>query len=157
MIEHQPSSSTGQGAPSGLQSAPPARLRVIDDDASICTLIGKIGERAGYTATHAASFEEATRLLQLDQFDCITLDLNLGKKNGVEVLRVLAGMACMTPIIVISGANPTAADLAASVGNPLPLNLLQPIGKPINFPKLRVALAGIKQELDQRRNRNPAG
>ena len=69
------------------------RLLVIDDDTSICTLIEKLGEKVGFAATRAISVEEATQLLRTQRFDCITLDLSLGKDTGIELLKVLSEMA----------------------------------------------------------------
>src|ERR1700716_2328326 len=94
MFEHQKVKSE--------QSAP-VRLLVIEDDPSICRLIEKLGEKAGFTAANARSFEDAARLLRANEFDCITLDLLIGAKTGVAVLRSLADMGCRAPIIVISG------------------------------------------------------
>jgi DNA-binding NtrC family response regulator len=39
------------------------RLLVIEDDPSICRLIEKLGEKAGFTATTANSFDDAVRLI----------------------------------------------------------------------------------------------
>ena len=132
------------------------RLLVIDDDRSTSMLIAKLGERAGFSATSAASFEEAEQLLQSSQFDCITLDLNIGKNSGIGILKLLASMASNTPIIVISGEVPSLSELAMAVGNMLQVNLLQPVPKPIDFAKLKVAFCDIKQGLDQKRAAVPA-
>jgi two-component system OmpR family response regulator len=127
------------------------RLLVIDDDRSASMLIAKLGECAGFSATSAASCEEAEQLLQSSQFDCITLDLNIGKNSGIGILKLLASMASKTPIIVISGSGSSFSELARAVGNMLQLNLLQPLPKPIDFAKLKAAFGGIKQGLDQKR------
>jgi DNA-binding NtrC family response regulator len=127
------------------------RLLVIDDDRSTSMLIAKLGECAGFSGTSAASCEEAEQLLQSSQFDCITLDLNIGKNSGIGILKLLASMASKTPIIVISGSAPSFSELARAVGNMLQLNLLQPLPKPIDFAKLKAAFGGIKQGLDQKR------
>jgi two-component system response regulator RegA len=132
------------------------RLLVIDDDRSTSMLIATLGERAGFSATSAASFEEAEQLLQSSQFDCITLDLNIGKNSGIRILKLLASMVSKMPIIVISGSVPSLCELATAVGNMLQLNLLQPLPKPIDFAKLKAAFGGIKQGLDQKRAAVPA-
>jgi CheY-like chemotaxis protein len=132
------------------------RLLVIDDDRSASMIIAKVGERAGFSATSAASFEEAVQLLLSSQFDCITLDLNIGKDSGIGILNLLASMERKTPIIVISGSLPSISELAAAVGNMLQLNLLQPLPKPIDFAKLKAVFGGIKQGLDQMRAAVPA-
>jgi len=132
------------------------RLLVIDDDVSICTLIAKLGEKAGFSPTTAVSLEEATRLLRAHRFDCITLDLNIGKNSGIQLLRVLADMACGTSIIIVSGSLPSMRDLAEAIGNMMRLQLEEPVPKPIDFAKLRAAFAGIKEKLVLQRNAKPA-
>jgi DNA-binding response OmpR family regulator len=158
-VAQNQSSRDGNGGLPRLDTAAaqrPDRLLVIDDDASICTLIGKLGEKAGFAATRAVSLEEATRLLRAQRYDCVTLDLFIGKNSGIQVLKVLAEMACTTPIIVISGSMSSMRDLAAAIGNMLQLNLLQPFPKPIDFAKLRTTLAGVKEKLELQRHTEPA-
>ncbi len=158
MTEYRPSQSVGDDGPSRLGGASraPDRLLVIDDDASICTVIEKLGEKAGFAATRAVSLEEATQLLRAHRFDCITLDLGIGRNSGVELLRVLADMACTTPIIIISGSMRSMRDFAAAIGNTMHLDLQEPLPKPIDFAKLSTALAGIKDKLDLQHRTKPA-
>jgi len=137
-------------------SKAPGRLLVIDDDTSICTLIEKLGEKAGFAATRAVSVEEATQLLRAQRFDCITLDLSLGKNTGIELLKVLSEMACTTPIIIISGAMRSMRDFAASIGNMMHLPLQEALPKPIDFAKLKAALAEVKRNLDLQRTTTSA-
>jgi DNA-binding NtrC family response regulator len=158
MAQYQPSQYAGDVGlprPDGTAETP-HRLLVIDDDASTCAIIGKLGERAGFAVMQAASVEDATWLLRAHRFEGITLDLTIGKNSGIELLRVLADMACTTPIIVISGSMPSMRDLAAAVGNMMNLNIQQPVPKPIDFAKLRTALVGIKEKSETRRNTAPA-
>ncbi len=158
MPEHQASQYAGNGGLPRLDGASQVadRLLVVDDDASICALIGKLGEKAGFAPAHAVSLEEATQLLHAQRYDCITLDLNIGKNSGIKVLRVLAEMACTTPIIIISGSMPSMRDLAAATGNMMRLNLLQPLPKPIDFVKLRTTLTAVKETLQPQRSSKPA-
>lgn len=128
------------------------RLLIIDDDLSVTTLIAKFGERLGFSATSAATFDAARQLLVSCQFDCITLDLNIGKENGIGIMKVLSEIGSKTPIILISGSAPSDSELAVAVGNMMQLNLLPSLPKPVDFAKLKAALTGIRQELDRRRN-----
>ena len=151
MPEHQQLRSE-QSADALVSSRAPGRLLVIEDEPSICRLIEKLGEKAGFTATTANSFDDAVRLLGANEFDCITLDLLIGKKTGVAVLQCLAEMGCRAPIIVISGSLQPGRDLAKAVGNILKLNLLEPLAKPIDFTALRTTLARVKQQWELQRN-----
>ena len=128
------------------------RLLVIEDDPTICMLIEKLAEKAGFKATSVDSFDDAVRLLETNQFDCITLDLLIGTKTGIAVLLCLADMGTTAPIIVISGSPPSGIDLAKTVGKMLRLNMLETLAKPIDFTVLRTALARVKEHCDLKRN-----
>jgi len=158
MTEHQSSQHVGKDGPLGFGGASqePDRLLVIDDDTSICTLIEKLSEKVGFVPTRAASLEEAMHLLRTLHFECITLDLGLGKNSGVEVLKVLAEMRYTSPIIIISGSKRSMRDFAASIGNMMHLSLQPPFAKPVDFAKLKATLAGIKEKLEERRQTKPA-
>ncbi len=129
-------------SPTPADSAP--RLLVIDDDLVFRGIIGKVGEKAGFAITQAASYDEAEKLLRKVRFDCITLDLSLGRNYGLEVIRLLDDIGCKTPVIVISGVGQTVAKLATSVGRMLRLNICEPVPKPVDFARLREILARIK-------------
>jgi DNA-binding response OmpR family regulator len=126
------------------------RLLVIDDDPSICVLIEKLGEKAGFIATRAVSVEDAREAVRAHHFDCITLDLGIGKNSGVEVLNILADMACTTPIIIISGSMRSMRDFAVGIGKTKHLDLEQ-LPKPIDFAVLRMKLSNIKAKLNLER------
>lgn len=123
------------------------RLLVVDDDRSVCTLIQRFGEKVGFAATCALSFEEAAKCLRADRFDCITLDLGIGKNSGVEILKILGEMACATPIIIISGSMRSMRDFAVGIGKTMHLELDQ-LGKPIDFALLKAKLINIKTKFD---------
>ena len=158
MAERQLSQDAMNGGMSSFAAASNAlgRLLVIDDDTSICTLIEKLGEKVGFAATRAISVEEATQLLRTQRFDCITLDLSLGKDTGIELLKVLSEIASKTPIIIISGAMRSMRDFAASIGNMMHLPLQEALPKPIDFAKLKAALAEVKKNLDSQRRATSA-
>jgi len=158
MAERQLSQDAMNGGMSSFAAASNAlsRLLVIDDDTSICMLIEKLGEKVGFAATRAISVEEATQLLRTQRFDCITLDLSLGKDTGIELLKVLSEMASKTPIIIISGAMRSMRDFAASIGNMMHLPLQEALPKPIDFAKLKAALAEVKRTLDLQRKTTSA-
>ena len=137
-------------------SQPDCRLLVIDDDASICELLEKFGEKAGFATARAVSVDEATERLRESQFDCITLDLGLGEDSGVEVLKVLADMRIQAPIIIISGSQRSMRDFATAIGNNMHLVLQQHLAKPIDFAAFKRALADVKRKLESQRSAKPA-
>ena len=125
---------------------PSLRLLVIDDDLIFRTVIAKVAGKIGFTATEAASYGEAERLLQSNVYDCITLDLSLGRNYGIEVVQLLGRIGCKSPIIVVSGAGQSVAGLAIGVGRMLKLNMFEPIPKPVNFELLQSLLSQVRQQ-----------
>lgn len=148
MADDQPSRYVGGAAPASQRDGVPQQpdsLLVIDDDLSICTMLEKIGEKAGFAVQRAVSLAEASALLRTRHFGCITLDLGLGTNSGVEVLNILAEMACTTPVIIISASQRSMRDFAAAIGGNMHLDIRASFGKPIDFAKLKATLVGIKE------------
>lgn len=79
------------------------KLLVVDDDPSICESLRMIGESCGYKVTTVLSGEAFREQYTAETPDIITLDLNLGKSDGIELLRWLANNSSKVKIIVISG------------------------------------------------------
>jgi DNA-binding response OmpR family regulator len=85
-------------------------------------------------------------LLGQSDYDCITLDISLGRRSGIEILRLFKEVRCKTPIIVISGTHESIAKMAIGVGTLAKLNMCKPIPKPVNLKFLGDTLARIKQQ-----------
>ncbi len=132
-------------------------LLVIEDTSLHLSIVSKIASQAGFTTTGANSVSEASRLLRQRRFDCITLDLSLGEEFGVEVLKLLAEMKCLMPIIVVSGSGDEAREETIKIGNFLDLNLCAPIPKPINLAVLRNTLMQIAGDTERQKLATPAG
>ena len=114
-----------------------ARLLVIDDDPLQRMMIAKVADHADYATTMASSFEDAQHLLHQSRFDCITLDLSLGKHDGVEVLRLLADLNHDTSIVVITGCEERIRNATVRLGKALGLSVSKPMSKPLNANELR--------------------
>jgi DNA-binding NtrC family response regulator len=121
-------------------------LLAIDDADLHLSIVCKIAAQAGFQTTRAHSVSEAARLLHERIFDCITLDLSLGEQSGIEILKLLAKIKCLTPVIIISGLGDATSAATLEVGNFLQLNLRPPIPKPIHLAVLRAALVEIVHE-----------
>lgn len=137
--------STRKGDAPAQRESSSTTLLVIDDDASICAVIEKLGEKAGFTPKRAMSTEEATQLLRAQRFDCITLDLGIGKNSGIELLGVLAEMKSTTPVIIISGSMKSMRDFAVSIANNMHVAVRHQFAKPIDFAKLKEALVDVRE------------
>ena len=118
-------------------------LYVVDDDAVILQVIGRVAQECGYnvrTFTTGPAFETAVA----DQEpDLIILDISIGAHDGVELLNFLARRRCAAPIMMVSGFDGRLIDSAVRVGRALDLTMLEPLSKPLKVPKLRDLLKAI--------------
>jgi DNA-binding response OmpR family regulator len=117
------------------------RLLVVDDDLVQRTIIGKLGAKLGYQAVVAPTFEAASELLRTERFDIMTLDLSLGERDGVELLRLIADLKLNAmPIVVISGCEERILNTTKRVGQALELSLTHCLTKPLHLDNVREAL-----------------
>ena len=72
------------------------RLLVVEGDLVQRTVIGRIGANLGYDTAFASSFEAAAGLLRHESFDVMTIDLSLGTRDGIELLRLAADLGLHT-------------------------------------------------------------
>jgi CheY-like chemotaxis protein len=129
------------------------RLLVIDDDVIQRTIIAKIGTQAGYETASAASFAEAAQLLSQQGFDCVTLDLSLGKDSGVVLLDKMVETNNRVPIIIVSGAEEHIVNSTLKISQSLGLDS-QILNKPLKLAELREALAQKREGWVARRGIN---
>jgi CheY-like chemotaxis protein len=126
------------------QTAPADRPRsllniedVIVHSAVICSIAGNLG----YSASKAHSYEEACNALSARLFDCITLDLGLGKRAGLDVLHHLSTIRCSAKFIVVSQSDKDTCDDVVQLGRDLGLNVSDAVQKPIDILLLRKILS----------------
>jgi OmpR family response regulator RpaB len=65
------------------------RILVVDDEASIRTLVKTVLERAGYDVTTARDGREAIALLATSDYDVVLLDVIMPRLNGLGVIDEL--------------------------------------------------------------------
>jgi len=129
----------------------PNSLLIIEDALIHSSIIGHIARKAGFVTTAAHSYEDACKVLNARQFDCITLDLGLGEHVGLDVLRYLSTVRCKAQIIVISQSDKDICDDMVELGRALDLNVCQSVQKPMDLDALRETLVRIQaQSLPQK-------
>lgn len=79
-----------------------SHILVVDDDPQIRRMLRRSLEDEGYRVSEAADGADVHRLMQTEQFDLITLDLNLGRSDGLSVAREVR-QTSNVPIIMITG------------------------------------------------------
>jgi DNA-binding response OmpR family regulator len=77
-------------------------ILIVEDDDAIATGLSLNLKLAGRTATIARDGEEALVLASENDFALVLLDINLPKKNGLEVLAALRATDNLVPVIVLS-------------------------------------------------------
>jgi CheY-like chemotaxis protein len=127
------------------KGAPP-RLLVVEDDTLHRMMICRVAANAGYMPAGASTCDEAAKLLQKDVFDCLTLDLSLGARDGDEVLRHLAAMGSHTHVIIVSGSDDSRRQQSVALAKSLGLNVWASIAKPVDLVVLRYWLERLKTE-----------
>ena len=121
-------------------------LLAIDDDLVQRLLICKIATANGCDAVSASSYLEAVARLAERKFDFITLDLSLGERDGIELLRVLADLKCTAKIIIVSGNDQRVLKSTAWIARSMGLNPGATLTKPLNLGLLAEALKSDRRE-----------
>ena len=78
------------------------RILIVEDDDAIATGLSLNLKLAGHTASIARDGDEAVRLIADEDFALVLLDINLPKKNGLEVLSTMRAADNLVPVIVLS-------------------------------------------------------
>lgn len=84
----------------------PHHILVVDDEAPVRQLLRDCFDLEGYQVSEAGSSVELEARLQQSVVDLITLDLNLGGENGLEVAQRIRSR-CNVPIVMITGKGDT--------------------------------------------------
>ncbi len=79
------------------------KILVVDDEPNIRKLIKNILEDEGYEVVEVESGNQAFRLVQEQDFDCVLLDVWMPGMNGLEVLELIKAGRESLPVIMISG------------------------------------------------------
>ena len=79
-----------------------SRILIVEDDDAIATGLSLNLKLAGHPSAIARDGEEALHLATDEDFALILLDINLPKKNGLEVLSALRSADNVVPVIVLS-------------------------------------------------------
>ncbi len=80
------------------------RVLVVDDEPPIVRAVAANLRARGYQAQTAASGSAALAAVELEQPDCVVLDLGLPDVHGLEVLRRLRGWTSV-PVVVLTAAD----------------------------------------------------
>lgn len=115
-------------------------LHIVDDEATISRLLEHwVTKRWGHDAQVFSTGEECLEHLH-DDPDLILLDIMMPGMGGIEALKELKRRAPDVPVIMLSAQG----DIQVAIES-LKLGASDYFGKPIDFPKLEVAIRNILQ------------
>lgn len=80
-----------------------ARILIVDDEATLRTVLGAILEDAGYAVESAASSEDALRMLNQQPCDALVVDKNLPAMNGIDLAREALARGVARRVVMITG------------------------------------------------------
>jgi len=82
-----------------------ARILIVEDDTPLAMMMVSLLTRAGCDVQTAWNAEKAMRLAQDEDFDLITLDVDLPRTNGFEICSRLKEnfRSCNTPMVFVTG------------------------------------------------------
>jgi two-component system, chemotaxis family, chemotaxis protein CheY len=127
------------------QSALPApRILVIDSDSLHRMIICRAADKAGYVPAGAANPAEATKLLQSTAFDCIVLDLSLGREATSGLLSRLGAIGCKAKILAMGDCDAPACHNTQRLAKSLALDVGEPVAKPVDVGRLRYVLEQLR-------------
>ncbi len=94
-----------------------ANVLIIDDDTSVCHMIGSIARAEGHHAIAVHCLAEGMQCLSDEAFDCVFLDVFLPDGNGLDRIGDIAAGPSSPEIIIITGyGDPDGAELAITNG-----------------------------------------
>lgn len=125
-------------AQSGNKPVP--HILIVDDDPVQVAIIRGVCAKLGFEASFAASYQAAVDRIASQQFDCVTIDLSLGDRDGIELLRLIAAEANVPRIIVISGCDERILNATVRMAHAAGITDAISLPKPINLSSLREAL-----------------
>ena len=79
-----------------------AKVLIIDDSSFQRKWIARTVQALGHTTVEAGDGQEGLDALDRESPDCITVDLNMPKMNGLEFLTNMVGRSGQAPVIVVT-------------------------------------------------------
>ena len=87
-----------------------ARIAVVDDEAPVRTMLGRLLRLADYEVAPFASGEEFIASLATQQPDCVILDVHLPGLTGFDVQSRMCAVDIDVPVVYITASDDLALD-----------------------------------------------
>lgn len=117
------------------------RILVVDDSATILSIMKKYLLSQGYSTVTSSSAKEGIELMQKEEFDLVITDLDMPEINGVEFFLWIKGNKPQTQVIMMTAfGSGEIRQFANSVG------ILRYFEKPLNMTQVKQVLDEISAE-----------
>lgn len=115
-------------------------LLIVDDDRTQRAIIGAAAARLGFFVVNAASVDAADGHLARQRFDTVIVDLALGERDGIELLRSISKMRPIPRVIIVSGYEERILNAAVRFAHAAGIDDAVAIPKPVDPARLRALL-----------------
>jgi DNA-binding NtrC family response regulator len=122
-------------------------LVVVDDEQGILDVVGRFARRAGFEVVTCSGGREAIELLQTKRADLVMVDLRMPDVGGLDVLRAIRETDPRCQAVLMTGYASVETAVEA-----IKLGAMDYLSKPIDFGRLEQMLAGVRDEIERRRN-----
>src|SRR5262245_11705697 len=78
------------------------KVLVVDDDRSICKLMGSILQMESYPFRVATSGEQARRVMEEERFDILVSDIYLGDDSGLNLLEHIKSINADAEVVIMT-------------------------------------------------------
>jgi DNA-binding response OmpR family regulator len=121
-----------------------SNLLLVDDEASVREMVGRVLQSEGYRVFLAGGGQEALQIAAANPIDLVLLDLNMPGQSGWDTFEQLTREhPCLAMIIITARPNQLFTAVGAGVGA-----LLE---KPLDFPTLLDTVRSLLAESDEMR------
>jgi len=127
------------GAQHQLQSNPPQRILVVDEDRDLCRLYTEALAGPGYQVTSAEHGAAGWEALQLSNYQLLITEHDLPKLTGIELVRKMRAAHMATPVVMAAARLPS-DELASNPSLQFAATMVKPF-------TIDVLLATVKQIL----------
>ena len=78
------------------------KILAIEDDRELATNLKLSLQKEGFVVDTSRSKEDGLTKIEVNEYDCVVLDINLPDGNGFEILKELRNSKNKTPIIIVT-------------------------------------------------------
>ncbi|HEV2351275.1 MAG TPA: HD domain-containing phosphohydrolase [Terriglobia bacterium] len=130
---------------------------VVDDESSVCQLLGNKLKQGGFDCQTCSSVEEALRIAQATSFDVIISDLRLPKMSGMDFLEIARRQFPGTAFLIVTGVDDVRVGIDAMkkgaddyLVKPLQLDaVMMAIGRALERKRLEANLENYRHNLEE--------